>query len=122
MKILVTGGTGMVGKHLEKILPNAIFVGSEFDLRDWMEAENLFATYEPTHVIHLAAKVGGIRDNIAKPAEYFDDNILINTNVMKMCRIYDVKRLVGILSTCVYPDKMQSYPMKETDLLLKVLM
>ena len=90
MKILVTGGTGMVGKHLKSILPNAVYVGSEFDLRDWIETENLFETYKPTHVIHLAAKVGGIRDNIAKPAEYFDDNILMNTNVINMCKILNI--------------------------------
>ena len=118
MKILVTGGTGMVGKHLKSILPNASYVGSEFDLRDWIETENLFETYKPTHVIHLAAKVGGIRDNIAKPADYFDDNILMNTNVINMCKIYNVERFTGVLSTCIYPDKVENYPMTEDDLFL----
>ena len=108
----------MVGKHLKSILPNAVYVGSEFDLRDWIETENLFETYKPTHVIHLAAKVGGIRDNIAKPAEYFDDNILMNTNVINMCKLYNVERFTGVLSTCIYPDKVENYPMNEDDLFL----
>ena len=96
MQILVTGGTGMVGKHLQEILPNAIYVGSkDYDLRDWLEVENLFQTHNPTHVIHLAAKVGGIQDNMAKPAEYFDDNILINTNVLKASHIYGVDKFIG---------------------------
>ena len=118
-KVLITGGTGMVGKHLQEILPNAIYVGSkDYDLRNKVEVENLFKTYKPTCVIHLVAKVGGIQDNIAKPAEYFDDNILININVLKASYKYKVSKLVGILSTCIYPDKMPSYPMEEKDLFL----
>jgi len=116
MKLLITGGSGAVGKHLQDILPDAIYVGSEYDLTNWIDAENLFETYKPTHVVHLAAKVGGIKDNISKPAEYFNDNILINTHIMNMCKIYNVKRFVGILSTCVYPDVVESYPMIEKDL------
>tara|TARA_R110000824_G_scaffold285986_2_gene474111 strand:- start:670 stop:1554 length:885 start_codon:yes stop_codon:yes gene_type:complete len=119
MKILVTGGTGMVGKHLQKILPNAVYVGSkDYDLRDRLEVEILFQTHKPTHVIHLAAKVGGIQDNISKPAEYFDDNILINTNVLKMSHIYNVNKFIGILSTCIYPDVVEDYPMTEEDLFI----
>ena len=116
MKLLITGGSGAVGKHLQDILSDAIYVGSEYDLTNWTDAENLFETYKPTHVVHLAAKVGGIKDNISKPAEYFNDNILINTHIMNMCKIYNVKRFVGILSTCVYPDVVKSYPMTEKDL------
>ena len=117
-RILVTGGTGMVGKHLQEILPNASYVGSEFDLRDYYEVENLFTLQQPTHVIHLAAKVGGIQDNIQKPAEYFDDNVLMNTHILKASRKFGVKRFIGILSTCIYPDVVEAYPMKETDLFL----
>ena len=117
-KILVTGGKGMVGKHLQKILPDAIYVGSDIDLRDWGSVVSLFEDVKPTHVIHLAAKVGGIQDNIAKPAEYFDDNILMNTNTLKASRLYNVKKFVGILSTCIYPDIVESYPMTEKDLFL----
>jgi len=118
MKLLITGGSGAVGKHLQNILPNAIYADSKYDLRDWLAAEDLFETYKPTHVVHLAAKVGGIKDNINKPAEYFNDNILINTHIMNMCRMYDVKRFTGILSTCAYPDTVKSYPMTENDLFL----
>mgnify|MGYP003651310406 CR=1 FL=1 len=48
--ILVTGGSGMVGKHLKEILPDAIYVGSkDYDLRNWLEVEDLFERYTPTH-------------------------------------------------------------------------
>jgi GDP-L-fucose synthase len=122
MKLLITGGSGAVGKHLQEILPDAVYADSTHDLRDWLAAEDLFETHKPTHVVHLAAKVGGIKDNIAKPAEYFNDNILINTHVLNMCKMYDVKRFIGILSTCIYPDKVKglefSYPMTEENLFL----
>jgi GDP-L-fucose synthase len=113
MKILVTGGTGMLGKHLQKIIPEAYYIGSEFDLTDIIVVRKLISTYKPNIVIHLAAKVGGIQDNTAKPAEYFDDNILMNTNILKVSHEYNVNRFIAILSTCIYPDKVDSYPMKE---------
>jgi GDP-L-fucose synthase len=118
--ILITGGTGMVGKHLQKILPQGAYIGSTHehggDLRDPVYAKWLFSSYTPDVVVHLAAKVGGIQENIKKPAEFFDDNILINTNVLKYSHKYGVKQFIGILSTCIYPDKVIEYPMKERDL------
>lgn len=117
--ILVTGGTGMVGKHLQEILPDATYIGSkDYDLRDWVQVNSLFEKYQPTRVIHLAARVGGIQDNMARPAEFFDDNILINTHILKICNMHGVKRFTAILSTCIYPDTVESYPMKEEDMFL----
>jgi GDP-L-fucose synthase len=114
MNILVTGGTSTVGKHLKEILPDAVYISSkECDLTDIKMVRWLISSYTPNIVVHLAAKVGGIQDNIAKPAEYFDDNILMNTNILKVSHEYNVKRFIGILSTCIYPDKVDSYPMKE---------
>ena len=113
-KILVTGGTSTVGKHLKEILPNAFYLSSkDCDLTDIKMVKWMISSYTPDIVIHLAAKVGGIQDNIAKPAEYFDDNIIMNTNILKVSHEYNVKRFIGILSTCIYPDKVNSYPMKE---------
>lgn len=118
-KILVTGGSGLVGKHLRKILPDALYISSkDCDLRDQRQVYDLFETIKPTSVIHLAAKVGGIKDNIAKPAEYFEDNVLMNTNLLKVSYEYGVKQFIGILSTCIYPDKVENYPMKEEDMFL----
>ena len=92
MNILVTGGTSTVGKHLKEILPDAAYISSkECDLTDIKMVRWLISSYTPNIVVHLAAKVGGIQDNIAKPAEYFDDNILINTNILKVSHEYNVK-------------------------------
>lgn len=113
--ILVTGGTSTVGKHLQEILPNAIYLSSkDCDLTDIKMVRWIISSYTPDIVIHLAAKVGGIQDNIKYPADYFDDNVLMNTNIVKVCKEYNVKRFLGILSTCIYPDKVDSYPMKES--------
>ena len=113
-RILVTGGTSTVGQHLKEILPDAIYVSSKIcDLTDMTHVKWLISSYNPDIVIHLAAKVGGIRDNIENPTTYFNDNILMNTNLVKICHEKKVSRFIGILSTCIYPDKVNSYPMKE---------
>jgi GDP-L-fucose synthase len=114
MKILVTGGSGMVGKSLKKYLPDAIYLSSkDCDLTDDIEVENLIRKIKPNTIIHLAAKVGGIIDNINKPAEYFEDNILMNTLLLKYSKKYNVNRFIGILSTCIYPDIVETYPITE---------
>lgn len=116
-KILVTGGSGLVGKHLSEVLPTATYVSSQnCDLTNINEVKWLISSYNPDVVIHLAARVGGIKDNLKYPADYFDDNILMNTNIVKVCKEHQVSRFLGILSTCIYPDKVSSYPMKEEDL------
>lgn len=118
-RILVTGGTGLVGKHLKEILPDAFYLGSkDCDLTDIKKVRWMISSYTPDIVIHLAARVGGIQDNLKYPADYFDDNILINTNIVKVCKEYDVKRFIGILSTCIYPSVVDNYPMTEEDLFI----
>ena len=119
MKILITGGGGMLGKHLQELFPNAIFISSHnYNLTKESEVESMFRYYKPNIVIHAAAKVGGIIDNINHPAEYFEDNILINTLVLKYSYLFNVERFIGILSTCIYPDVNFRYPMLEEDMFL----
>jgi GDP-L-fucose synthase len=113
-KVLVTGGNGMVGKHLQKMMPTAIFVSSsDYDLTSYPQANLMFYEHKPDVVIHLAAKVGGIVDNINKPCDYFEDNTLMNTNMVHLSRIHEVDQFIGILSTCIYPDLVHKYPMTE---------
>ena len=112
--ILVTGGSGQVGKELRKILPEATYISSnEYDLTTEEGVQDLFMFSNFNTVIHLAAKVGGIIDNINNPAGYYSDNILMNTLMVNYAVKYDVKRFIGVLSTCIYPDKVESYPMEE---------
>jgi GDP-L-fucose synthase len=112
--ILVTGGSGLVGNYLKKILPDAVYISSkDFDLTDQNQVINMYEKIKPTHVIHLAARVGGIFDNIYHPSEYFEENILMNTFMVKYARKYNVKRFLGVLSSCIFPDVVDQYPMSE---------
>ena len=114
MKILVTGGNGLVGKHLQDILPDAIYVSSkDCDLTQNYDVHRLMYKERPDAVIHLAARVGGILDNINYPVDYLEENIMINTNVLRKCHQFGVERVISILSTCIYPDVVDTYPLKE---------
>ena len=74
---LVTGGSGLVGSHLKDILPNAVYVSSgDFDLTDMRDVHWMMKSYRPNTVIHLAARVGGIIDNIKHPVEYLEEFML----------------------------------------------
>lgn len=107
-KTLITGGTGLVGSQL-----NGIKVSSkDCDLRKKKQVDKLFDKVAPTHVIHCAAKVGGIGANIKYKGEFFYDNIMMNTNVIESARTHGVQNLVCFLSTCVFPDKVE-YPLTE---------
>jgi len=117
VKILVTGGSGLVGKHLNDILPEAIYISSkDYDLTDLQQVKDMMNEYKPNSVIHLAARVGGIVDNINYPVDYLEENVLMNTNVLKACHEFNVEKVIAILSTCIYPDVVETYPMREEDL------
>ncbi|MFH1581720.1 MAG: GDP-L-fucose synthase [Pseudomonadota bacterium] len=116
-KLLVTGGTGLVGNALKKLSPDAVYLSSrDFDLTKEDQVIAMYEKYRPEKVIHLAARVGGILDNKRYQAEYFYQNILMNTYVVHYAYKYGVKRLVGFGSNCAYPDKVSSYPIKEDQL------
>ena len=67
-------------------------------------------------MIHLAALVGGLFANMADKVGFLEKNLAINHNVIKSSYTVGVKRLVCVLSTCIYPDKVEAYPIKEDSL------
>ncbi|XP_053404941.1 GDP-L-fucose synthase-like [Mercenaria mercenaria] len=120
--ILVTGSTGLVGSAIKYVVENGdsytnekwIFVSSkDADLCDKSQAKELFEKYQPTHVIHLAAVVGGLFHNLGYSTDIFRKNVVINDNVLGCCHTFDVKKVVSCLSTCVFPDTIK-YPFDET--------
>jgi GDP-L-fucose synthase len=124
--VLVTGGTGLVGKAIETVINDdkakGVVSSSEVwyfasskdaDLRDRASIRALFERVKPTHVIHLAAMVGGLFRNLRYKVEFYRENVLINDNVMECCREFQVQKLVSCLSTCIFPDKT-TYPIDET--------
>ena len=74
--ILVTGGSGLVGKHLKEIIPDATYISSkDYDLTDLQQTKDMMLKCKPNVVIHLAARVGGILDNMTHPVDYLEQNI-----------------------------------------------
>jgi GDP-L-fucose synthase len=115
MRVLITGGSGMVGKCLKRYFPNAYMPTSkELDLTNSNQVKNYFLKNKFDYVIHLAAHVGSLHDNIANRTLYFDENILMNTLITKYAYKSGVKNFLGILSTCIYPNNISNYPIKET--------
>jgi GDP-L-fucose synthase len=120
--ILVTGGSGMVGTAIKRVIEQTnnqnkfIFIGTgQCDLTKANDVDKLFKKTKPTKIIHLAAKVGGVKANTDFVADFFNQNILINTNVLMKAHENNIQNIVSLLSTCVYPDsKYISYPLEET--------
>jgi len=112
-KILITGGTGMVGQAFKELLPQASFISSrDCDLRSRSETIKLFKRETPDYVLHLAAKVGGVKANSENLGSFYYDNITINSNVLECARQFKIKKLISLLSTCIYPD-IVNYPLTE---------
>lgn len=118
MTILVTGGSGLVGSNLREICGNDDFIylsSKDCNLIDFNMTKKIFKQYNPNTVIHLAAKVGGLYMNIENNIQMLEDNLLINVNIIKVCRQLKIKKFIGCLSTCIFPDKI-SYPITENQL------
>lgn len=119
--ILVTGGSGLVGKAIQTVVKsearsdeNWIFVSSkDADLCDSNATKKLFEKHKPTHVIHLAAMVGGLFHNMSHNLDFLRKNLQMNDNVLQMSYEIGVKKVVSCLSTCIFPDKTE-YPIDET--------
>lgn len=100
---MVTGGSGLLGRALRNLYPQATYVAShEGDLRDPACAHALFERFRPSRVLHLAARVGGVKSNAENNADLLADNLLINTNVLRAAQQHGVSRLVSILSSCAF--------------------
>ena len=119
-KIIVTGGYGLVGKAIQEIINHHtqnkefIFLSSkDFDLTSMEETKKMFDSHRPNKVIHLAANVGGLFKNMNQKVDMLEKNLMINYNVIKCAHDYKVEKLVACLSTCIFPDKIEEYPIQE---------
>ena len=121
-KIYVAGHRGLVGSALIRRLEKGGYKNiitrthSELDLTRQSEVEDFFGTEKPEYVFLAAARVGGIRANSTYPADFIYQNIMIATNVIQTSYKYNIKKLLNMGSSCIYP-KLAPQPLKEEYLL-----
>ncbi len=121
-KIYIAGIRGMVGSAIERVLREHGYTNivghssSELDLTHQSAVYGMFAKEKPDYVFFAAAKVGGIYANNTYPAEFIYSNLCIQNNLIHISYLSDVKKLLFLGSSCIYP-KMAPQPMKEEYLL-----
>jgi len=117
MKILVTGGSGFLGKNLQQKQPDWIYISSkEYDLLSPRECIRMLQENKPDAILHLAGKVGGIKANKENQATFYYQNMMMNTNIIESAYQYGVKRVLSSLSTCAFPNIVKDYPFAEADI------
>ena len=121
-KIYVAGHRGLVGSAIvrnleDKGYKNIIYrTHKELDLTNQEAVRRFFEEEKPEYVFLAAAKVGGIHANNTYPADFVYENLMIQNNVIKAAHDFEVKKLLFLGSTCIYP-KMAPQPIKEEYLL-----
>ncbi len=120
-RVCVTGGAGFLGSNIVRKLrqhgAKDIFVPqiSEYDLTQADDIERMLDRSTPDVIIHLAAQVGGIGANRARPAEFFYNNLMMGVTLMHRAWQRRVAKFVAIGTICAYP-KFTPVPFKEEDL------
>src|SRR5215475_8077056 len=121
-RVLVTGGSGMVGRALLARLRRDGYSrllapsSKELDLRDQAAAHRFFADNPVDFVFHLAGHIGGIGASVSSPVEFLYENLMISMHGVHAARIAKVKKLIFLGSSCVYPRDCPQ-PMREDAIL-----
>ncbi|MBS3820477.1 MAG: NAD-dependent epimerase/dehydratase family protein [Planctomycetes bacterium] len=122
-RIVVTGGAGFLGRHLQDELTSrgvdeeSILVPhiDNYDLTREADVARMYDDMEPTVVIHLAAEVGGIGANRDNPGRFFYANMAMGLHLIEHARLRDLRKFVQVGTICAYP-KFTPVPFKEEDL------
>ena len=119
MRVLITGGRGMVGSNLVRGLSGAHEVAApgrdDVDLLDAASVTEAVERLAPDLVVHAAGRVGGIAANAAANALFLYENTVMGLNVLEAARLAGVPRVLNLGSSCIYP-KDRDEPLLETDL------
>src|SRR6266851_2378211 len=117
-RILVTGGSGFLGKHVlaARGFRNVSAPShSDYDLTQADQVAACISDLRPDGIVHLAAVVGGIGANQARPGDFFYQNLVMGTELMEQARLASVQKFVAIGTICAYP-KFTPTPFREEDL------
>ena len=121
-KIFISGHKGLVGRALMKLYSGksewqiVTRTKAELDLRDPQATDAFFAAERPDHVILAAATVGGIKASYTHPVDFLLNNLQIQNSVLSAAHRFDVKKLLFLGSTCIYP-KVVEMPIRENSLM-----
>lgn len=125
-KIYIAGHQGLVGSNILKVLTHKNYKKlitkdyQKLDLRNQKDTEKFFSKEKPEYLFLAAAKVGGILANSVYKAEFIYDNMMIATNIIHSAFKNNVKKLLNLGSSCIYP-KFAPQPMNEKNLLTGIL-
>ncbi len=120
--VYVAGHNGLVGSAVVRRLEAAGFTNilvaerHEVDLRSQLHVDTWFAAHKPQYVFLVAGTVGGIWANSQRPGEFLYDNMMIHGTVVHSSWVHNVKKLVYLGSSCIYP-RLANQPMRESELL-----
>jgi GDP-L-fucose synthase len=114
-RILITGATGFMGHHIESVIrstypdSNLFAVGSrDVDLLSPGASEHLLRVTKPDCVVHLAARCGGVLANQERPADFYYENIVMNTHMLEAAFRHGVKKYLTLMGGCAYPAAASS--------------
>jgi GDP-L-fucose synthase len=118
--VIVTGGTGFLGRHVASELSSVgahVFAlgSSDYDLRSRAAIDRMLLDLRPDAVVHLAAVVGGIGANRAEPGRFFYENALMGIELIEACRVFGVEKVLVSGTVCAYP-KFAPIPFHETSI------
>ncbi|MAS87733.1 MAG: GDP-fucose synthetase [Micavibrio sp.] len=127
-RLMIAGEHGMVGSAIKRAVkhswPKMSLIETPhkdiLDFRNAQKTDAFFAQYKPDYVVIAAAKVGGIGANMNEPVQFFEDNILIQTNLMQAAHKHSIKKLLFLGSSCIYPKEC-TQPMREDMLMSGIL-
>ena len=106
-KVFITGGNGLVGSCVTgKHRPSS----KEVNLLNYEETLSYMQENKIEYVVHCAARVGGVKENMEKLGEFFYENMLMTLNIIEASRVCGVKKMVCLQSTCIFPDDA-TYPL-----------
>lgn len=121
-RIYVAGHRGMVGSAIVRNLKKKGYTNiitrtsKKLDLKSTIDVEQFFLDEKPEYVILAAAKVGGILANSSYRGDFIYDNLMIQSNVIHACHVFNVTKLLFLGSSCIYP-KYADQPIQEDSLL-----